>query len=140
GIRALTVGRGLMSSRRKSRTLARALSLFPLWLLAAAGSARAQNLDPRAYTVTPLDLNIAVAIYNRTWGDVLLDPSLPVDNVSATLNAYAVGYYRSINCFGRSANVRIAVPYVTGHVEGEVLGEFAQVDRSGFADIRAQMS
>src|SRR4029077_16312544 len=130
GIRALTVGRGLMSSRRKSRTLARALSLFPLWLLAAAGSARAQNLDPRAYTVTPLDLNIAVAIYNRTWGDVLLDPSLPVDDVTARLNAYAIGYFRSINFFGRSANIRVALPYVTGHVEGLLLGQFAEADRS----------
>jgi hypothetical protein len=129
-----------MSSRCKSRALARALSLGPLLLLGAAGSVRSQDLDPRAYVVTPLDLNIAVAVYSHTWGDVLLDPSLPVDDVSARLNAYVVGYFRSINFFGRSANVRIAVPYATGHVEGLLLGQFAEADRSGFADIRAQMS
>jgi hypothetical protein len=129
-----------MSSRRRSRAFARALSLVALLLLGAAGSVRAQDLDPRAYVVTPLELNIAVAIYNRTWGDVLIDPSLPVDDVSAKLNAYAIGYFRSINFFGRSANIRVAVPYVTAHVEGRLFGEFAEADRSGFADIRAQMS
>jgi hypothetical protein len=125
---------------RFPRALAGALSLFPLWLLGAAGPLRAQDLDPRAYTVTPLDLNIAVVLYNRTWGDVLLDPSLPVEDVSARLNAYAIGYFRSINFFGRSANIRVALPYVTGHVEGLLLGEFAEADRSGIADMRAQIS
>jgi hypothetical protein len=63
-----------------------------------------------------------------------------VDNASASLNSFVLAYYRSINLFGRSANVRVAVPYVTGHVQGFVLGQFAQVDRAGFADLRGQVS
>jgi len=118
----------------------RGLLVVPILLLGAVRSGHAQDLDPRAYVVTPLELNIAVAIYNHTWGDVLLDPSLPVDDVTARLNAYAIGYFRSINFFGRSANIRIALPYVTGHVEGLLLGQFAEANRSGFADLRAQMS
>lgn len=108
-------------------------------LLIAAGL-RAQDLDPRAYSVAPLGTNIAAFVYNRLWGDVLLDPSLPVDDVHAAFDIYAAGYFRSINFFGRSANFRVVVPYGRGNVDGLVLGEFVSVYRSGLGDARAQVS
>ena len=105
-----------------------------------AGSLYAQDLDPRAYLNVPVGTNIAVAAYSRLRGDVLLDPSLPVDDVSAAIDGYALGYFRGINFFGRSANLRIALPYLRGTVEGTVLGEFVSVYRSGLGDVRAQLS
>jgi hypothetical protein len=114
---------------------------LPLLLLGLrAGPLRAQDLDPRAYAVTPVGTNIGVFLYSRLSGDVLFDPSLPITNVSATFDGFALGYYRSIDFFGRSANVRIAVPYAVGHVQGEVQEAFTRVYRSGLSDIRVQTS
>jgi len=120
------------------RALRRWLSAAPLFLL--AGSLRAQDLDPRAYVNVPVGTNIAVAAYSRLWGDVLLDPSLPVDDVSAAIDGYALGYFRGIDFFGRSANFRVALPYARGNVVGTVLGEFVSVYRSGVGDVRGQLS
>src|SRR5512143_874180 len=114
------------------------LHAAPLLLL--AGSLRAQDLDPRAYSNAPLGTNIAAIVYSRLWGDVLLDPSLPVEDANAAFDIYAVGYFRSINLFGRSANFRVALPYGRGNVDGLILGEFTSAYRSGLGDARAQLS
>ena len=105
-----------------------------------AASLFAQDLDPRAYVNVPVGTNIAVAAYSRIWGDVNLDPSLPVDDVTAALDGYALGYFRGINFFGRSANFRVAFPYLRGSVQGTLLGEFVSVYRSGIGDFRGQLS
>jgi outer membrane putative beta-barrel porin/alpha-amylase len=112
--------------------------LAPVVFLLIAGSLSAQDLDPRAYGNTPLGTNVAVGVYSRLSGDVLFDPSLPVEDVHAGFNVYTVGYYRSLNLFGRSANVRIALPYLTGKIEGLVQDVFTSVDKSGFADVKVQ--
>jgi hypothetical protein len=39
-----------------------------------------------------------------------------------------------VNVFGRSGNVGFVAPYSVGHVEGFYIGEFTEVDRSGFRD------
>src|SRR5213595_3850473 len=111
-----------------------------VWLFLCGRSLCAQDLDPRAYAVTPLGTNIAAFVYSHLSGDVLFDPALPLDDVRASFNIWAAGYYRSIDLFGRSANVRIAVPYLTGNVEGLVFDTFTSVDKKGFADLRGQVS
>lgn len=105
-----------------------------------AGSLYGQDLDPRAYLNVPVGTNIAVAAYSRIWGDVLLDPSLPLDDVTTAIDGYALGYFRGINFFGRSANFRLAFPYARGTVQGTVLGDFLSVYRSGIGDLRGQLS
>ena len=122
----------------RARALRRGLLLILFGL--PAGALRAQDLDPRAYAVTPQGTNIAVFVYSRLTGDVLFDPSLPITNVSASFDSFALGYYRSIDFFGRSANVRIAVPYGFGHMQGQVQEQARSIYRSGLSDIRMQMS
>ena len=51
-------------------------ALVALALLAAA-TAEAQELEPRAYTNTPVGMNFLVLGYAYTKGDVPLDTSLP---------------------------------------------------------------
>ena len=45
-----------------------------------------------------------------------------------------------MNLAGRSGQIAIAVPIVVGHVEGQYLGEFAEVDRYGPADPRFRVA
>lgn len=100
----------------------------------------AQDLEPRAYTVSPLGLNVTFLGYNRTTGNLVFDPAVPITNASAKINGGAVGYYRSLGFFGRNANVRIIVPYAWGHVKGDVFEQQREVYRSGLADVKAQFS
>jgi hypothetical protein len=48
-------------------------------LLAIAGGATAQNLEPRAFSPAPVGLNFALLGYNYSEGNVLLDQSVPVN-------------------------------------------------------------
>ena len=93
-----------------------------------------QELEPRAYSVSPVGTNFVVFAYGRSAGDLSFDPTLPIEDAKASINAASVGYFRSINFLGRSANVTLAVPYSWGSAEGRLAGEFQAVTRSGLPD------
>ena len=114
--------------------------LFAVLSVLFAGGLTAQDLEPRAYTVSPLGLNFAFLGYSRTTGDLVFDPAVPITNADAKINGAVVGYYRALGFFGRNANVRIIVPYAWGHVTGEVFEQATEIYRSGLADIRAQFA
>ena len=112
-----------------------------LWLGAVAalcsfGALRsgAQELEPGAYSVSPPRVNFLVLTNNFSGGDLTFDPTLPVEDASATINTTIVAYVRSLSFLGRSANVGIIAPYSVGQVEGFYLGEYTEVHRSGFRD------
>ncbi|MCM3870235.1 MAG: transporter [Pyrinomonadaceae bacterium] len=93
-----------------------------------------QQLEPRAYSVSPVGTNIVAIGYGRSTGDIAFDPSLPVTDAKARINGALAGYFRSIDLFGRSANVSIALPYTWGNLQGNVAGQFQQARRSGLGD------
>lgn len=90
--------------------------------------------------MSPVGTNILVADYVRDTGQILFDPDLPVQDVTARINIFALGYTRALNFFGRSANLRMAVPYTLGNLRGLLQGQPAQVYRSGLANPGAQLS
>jgi hypothetical protein len=102
----------------------------------SARGASAQELEPGAYTVSPIGVNFVGASYSYNQGDVTFDPSLPVEQASATINSLALSYGRALNVAGRSGTVLVAVPIVGGHVSGLYAGQFTKVDRQGLGDLR----
>lgn len=114
-----------------------ALVVFAVLLIAGLGPAgriAGQQLEPRAYSVSPVGTNIIVLGYGRSTGDIAFDPSLPINDASATINGAFAGYFRSVDFFGRSANVSMALPYAWGNLQGNVGAQFQQVRRSGLGD------
>jgi hypothetical protein len=89
-----------------------------------AARATAQELEPGAYTVSPVGFNILNVGYSFNTGDVNFDPSLPVEQASATIHSGSVSVGRSMDIFGRSATALVALPIVDGHVEGLYVGQF----------------
>src|SRR5678816_1320829 len=89
-----------------------------------AAELTAQQLEPRAYSISPIGVNVVNVSYAYSDGDLSFDPSLPIDNASAQIHFGAAGYFRSINVAGRSANVAVALPYVAGNLQGNVQGVF----------------
>jgi len=116
------------------------LAAAALAAAAAAGRLGAQTLDPRAYAANPTGASCALASYAYQTGDVVFDPTVPITDVNAKLNAGAVAYVRTFGLFGRSANAGVVVPYVWGSLEGNVFEERRRITRSGFADLQMRFS
>jgi len=94
----------------------------------------AQELEPRAYSVSPKGVNFVVFGFARSTGDIDFDPSLPIEDASAVLHGSFSAYARALDFFGRSANVAVTVPYVWGDLNGKVNGSAEQVHRSGLSN------
>jgi hypothetical protein len=114
------------------RRLARTLRL--LILLTCALQLQAQELEPRAYVVSPIGVSGIVYTFNSSFGEVNFDPSLAVEESSATLYTNAIGYLRSINVFGRTGTITVVAPYTFGELSGIVEDQFVSVRRSGLRD------
>ena len=116
-----------------------AARLLPILLLAAA-AAEPQELNPRAYAPMATGVNIVMLSYGRSSGGILFDPSLPVDDVRATIHTSSLLYGHSFGLLGRSANAVIALPYAWGEMDGLLAGEYQRITRSGLADLRGQLT
>jgi hypothetical protein len=102
--------------------------------------ASAQDLEPRAYAASPVGLNFVLVGIGRSSGGVVVDPSLPVEDVEATVGALTVGAGRTFDLFGRTALIVGAAPIVRVHATGHIGEDAASVSRVGLADPRIKLS
>ncbi|MFZ3374038.1 MAG: transporter [Chthoniobacterales bacterium] len=120
-----------IGEQRKPGFVARLGTAFSVVVLASAGAARAQDLEPRAYVDTPVGLNFLVAGYAYSEGGVSTDASLPIQGAQLTQNNFFLAYARSLNVFGQCGKIDIILSFsqlsgsalVAGHpMEREVTG------------------
>lgn len=109
-------------------------------LLTIAEAAHAQDLEPKAYSASPVGAAFLVLGLARSTGSVLTDPTLPLSDVEAKINGAPLAAGYTFGMFGKLALVTAAVPYTWGDVSGVVGEEARSVTRSGFADARARLS
>ena len=88
-----------------------------------AGLARAQDMEPRSYSASPIDTNFLIGSYQRTTGDVALDADLPISDVKAAINTGILAYNRTFDLFGHTGSVAIVLPYFQGNLSGNVGSE-----------------
>jgi hypothetical protein len=100
----------------------------------------AQELEPRAYSISPTGANFGVVGFGRSAGDVDFDPALPVENANAVLYNTFFAYGRSVDFLGRSANVSVALPYLWGSLQGAISGATVQARRSGLMNPAMRLS
>jgi len=117
----------------------RALALSAC-VLGLAAAVRAQDMEPRAYSASPVGANFLVVSVSRSTGSVIFDPTLPITDVHANVDAIATGVGHTFNLFGKLALASVAVPYVLADVTGNVRESAAEVTRSGLADTRLRFS
>ncbi len=117
----------------------RRLAFLILLGISLSGSTIAQELEPGAYTVSPVGVNVFNLGYVFNDGDVTFDPSLPIEDGSATIHSTILSYGRSMDLAGRSATALVALPIISGHLEGLYLDERAVADRNGFGDLRIRV-
>ena len=97
-------------------------------------------MEPLSYTNAPIGLNFLIAGYGYLWGDVLVDPSLPIKDGDAQVNIATVNYTRILDIRGQSGLFTLIVPYAWLTASGEVVGQSRSVDRSGIGDVILRLS
>jgi hypothetical protein len=105
-----------------------------------AGRGLAQEIEPRAFSPSPVGVSFALVGVGQSTGGILTDPSLPIDEVDGDIDAAVLGLGQSFPLFGRHANVAIAQPYLSGNFTGTLDGEPAEASRSGFGDTKLRAS
>jgi outer membrane putative beta-barrel porin/alpha-amylase len=105
-----------------------------------ATPALAQDLEPRAYSASPTGTTFLVLGVGRSNGGVFTDPSVPFDDVKATIGIATVGAGRTFDLFSRTALVVAALPYGRGHASGRIEETTREATRVGWADVRGKLS
>jgi hypothetical protein len=109
-------------------------------LLVEVGPVSAQEMEPRAYSPSPIGTNFLVAAYARTTGRISFDASLPITGVEATINSAFFAYDRTFDLLGQTASIAIALPYAAGEVSGNVGGQGKKVSPSGPGDLTLRLA
>ena len=100
----------------------------------------AQEVEPRRWSHLPVGANFAGLGYAYADTDILLDPTLQIENASAEIHTTAFSYVRALDVFGKSGRIDLMIPYSTGRWEGLLEGQPASTRRSGFNDPRVRFA
>jgi len=71
---------------------------------------------------------------SRSSGDVAVDPSLPIQNASATVYLEAIAYSRALKAWGQSGIMNLLLPYAQVSASGNVFGQPRNRSVSGLGD------
>jgi len=107
--------------------------------VALARLCEGQSLSPRAYVIVPIHSNAVTLTYSLSAGDIVFN-GLPVTNSSGRIGTEIFSLFHTFDCFGRSANVTLLLPYAIGHFQGDVNGIPTKLYRSGLGAMAARVS
>src|SRR5215472_3913848 len=80
----------------------------------------AQELNPRAYVITPVGTNVINLGYSHLEGNPDFAGAAPITDAHGRVDLTALGYYRSFGFLGRSANFALGIPYAVAELSGNV--------------------
>jgi hypothetical protein len=148
-----TLACGAMNQRHRPRTRASrprelaarvaghaAKLLVGCGLVVGAAAARAQDIEPRAYSNAPVGVNFLVAGYAHSHGGLSLDPSLPVTDARLESSAAVLAYARVLDLWGVSGRFDAVVPYASLSGTADYGGQPVQRSIHGFANPAFRLS
>jgi hypothetical protein len=100
----------------------------------------AQDLDPRAYARVPVDMTFLVTGFVYTYGSVVSDPTLPIQDLEAKVESPLIAGGRTFSLFGLTSQALVSLPYSWAQVSGKLVGEDSSITRSGLGDTRFRLS
>lgn len=118
---------------------ARAGLLVLVFGIAGTG-VRAQEIEPRAYSNIPLDVNFLIAGYGYSDGGLVTDPTLPLEDADVQTQTTAVGYAHAIEVRGQSGKIDVILPYAWLSGAGEFAGQTVRRTVNGFGDPRLRLA
>jgi hypothetical protein len=119
-----------------------ALLACALLAIAIAPAARAQDIEPRAYSNAPIGVNFLMLGYAYTRGGLSFDPSLPVSNVSLETHSAVLTYTRVLDLWGKSGKIDLLIPYTFLSGSADFAGTPVERVVNGFGDplVRASIN
>ena len=100
----------------------------------------AQDLEPRAFSPVPVSVNFAGFGYGYSFGNVLLDPAVPLEDGTGKVHSLLGAYVRTFSLFGMSAKADAVVPFAVGDWEGRLAGQDTSRSASGMGDPAVRLS
>ena len=100
----------------------------------------AQQLEPRSLTNVPPGYSFLVAGYEYNSGNILIDPSVPIEEFNGDVHGGALAVGRSLNVLGHFAKVDVVLPCASGRWTGIYEGEPAERSITDLADLRVRLS
>lgn len=94
----------------------------------------ASDIEPRAYSNIPKDLNFLIAGYTNIKGNIAFAPSVPIQNAKLETHSAVFAYVRSLDIFGKSGKLDVIVPTAWLSGTAEVSGQQRVREISGFTD------
>lgn len=82
----------------------------------------------------PVGANFLLMDVGRSTGGVAVDPSLPIENSSATVYTETIAYSRALNAWGQSGILNLVLPYAQVSASGEIAGQPRSRSISGPGD------
>ena len=115
---------------------------FTAIALVLATRVAAQELEPRSYSPSPIGTSFFVSAYSYSSGGILFDPTVPITDGHAQLNALSAGYGHVFAIGRAQALFTAALPFFWGHFRGKLGGSPTDtaVDRTGVGDARLKLS
>lgn len=99
-----------------------------------------QELEPRAYSPSPVGTTFVLISATRSGGGVFTDPSAPITDVEATVGVLGLAAGHTFGIGGKQALLLALLPIAVGKASGDVGEERHEVSRRGLADARVKFS
>jgi hypothetical protein len=123
------------------RIPAMGIVLLAAFALAGISSpARAQDIEPRAYSNAPVGVNFLIAGYAYTRGGLSFDSAVPVTNAHLNTSNAVLAYARVLDLWGMSAKIDAIVPYTWLSGTADYQGQPVQRTVDGFANPAFRLS
>jgi len=109
---------------------------FALAILALTGltaTARAQDIEPRAYSNAPVGVNFLIAGYVFTRGGLSTDPAVPITDAKLNTSNAVLAYARVLDLWGKTGKSDAIVPYTRLFGAANFQGEPVERAVTGFA-------
>ncbi len=121
------------------RTLGR-LYIFCVLLFWPAHPSLAQELEPQRWRHLPIDTNFLSAAYVHNDADIAFDPALRIEDATRSMDTLVLGYSRTFELMGKSAQIQVVQPWQDGSWTGTVNSEPAAISRQGLADTQVRFA
>jgi hypothetical protein len=108
--------------------------------LGTLSSARAQDIEPRAYSNAPVGVNFLVSGFAYTEGGLAFDSSVPVTNPELETSSAVIAYARVLDLWGKSAKFDVGMPYSDLSGTANYAGQPIEREVSGFGDPSFRLS
>jgi hypothetical protein len=110
------------------------IAVLGIGILSSSASIHAQDLEPRAYTNTPVGMNFLLIGYQNAKGALVFDPALPITEPNIKVDMGQLGYVRTLDIAGKSAKAGVLLPYADLYGDGYADGDFRTREQTGLVD------